>query len=272
MRPLSLALLLIGVTAAAYLGSFWAVRTAVAAPTPCGGGAPPCGYYYAGQLGDTTYASGVSDGIQGNIVAEGVLWDPAHDGIANWIGLGNPNAPQSQFLQAGFFEGKDPLLNVRYVPTVYTERLGSGSCSSYAFKTYATNQLTEYPQIFRYGGTVPCNGVNVSLYLAREFVNQGNGTINDLVKMSTSSGRFEAETEHHNNVYMEPNGAQCFGIGPGESCSTTDLTYSLALFNKSTGYWGYWDTSHRSIRGDGNKYHHNVVRFWDTFYTTADWQ
>ncbi len=177
VRLLAAACVLLAVGFAAYAGSFYATRSALAHYSDCDPSAPwtfnPCNgdppaqlpRYYAEQFGNTAYSAGHSNGINGFISSQYVaLHDTSQqDFMANWIGM-TKDFGTVEWAQTGFIEGKLPNGYWRTTPTIYTEN--QSLCYGHSFVERSTPPGNpRYNEYFRASwagawgscpGVVPC--------------------------------------------------------------------------------------------------------------------
>lgn len=304
MRPLSFAptlIIALGVAFAAYVGAYSAATTVLAHGTHCDSTAPytfvPCNRdgvpgllprYYAGETGNPAYAAGKSNGIRGFISAENVaIADTSSDFIANFIGITHPNLdcsqldnPSCQWVQLGFDDGVRPSGGSSNSVKVYTEVKSTcplwGS-NGYSFTLHSTPsgnpRYNEYFEASYKGSFGWCSGEKVYFYNFNRGISFGTF---DFGITTFTLGRFDATTELRDWHAMEPSETQCFG--GGYQCTPSQYGHDLVLWNNSTGYYSFWDTSRptiitedQSVQGWTSDYFHNPNQYYYRFTTTSPW-
>jgi hypothetical protein len=185
----------------------------------------------------------------------------------------------TEWAQMGFWEGKMPNGHSPSTPKIYTENKSLCFPGPYDGVTFVERttpagnpRYNEYFRVSWAGASGPCPGGG-TVYIWQFGRGPSFATI-DVGYMFVSSARIDAETEHYDRVYMEPNGTQCFGW-----TACTSGGYDLFLWKQTGQYWEQWDYTYPTVvienqvvQGWASQYYHNVLQDWYEFTTTGNWQ
>jgi hypothetical protein len=230
---------------ASYFGTYFLVENVQAQGVLCGttynGSYYPCGYYYAGQLGNTGGgAGGYAYGITGRVVSQPVnMYYPQIDHINDYVNITFlPNAEAYQ-AQMGIWQGQWPNAGgggYKLVPTGYYEY--NDFCDGYHIQQVPLyGPWYMFPTISNLGVQIYCNGQYNWEYQASYEL----GPVGGIRRMPANLGRPVAVSEHWNSGfggYMEPNGWKCFGTDT--SCFAT-AGYQMRV--KQGSVWTDWGST-----------------------------
>jgi hypothetical protein len=251
--------LLIAVGAAAFFGSHLVTERVLAVCVDCYYSV--CGTHYAAQV---RYSS---NGIGGNIRTQDVaLCDTSLDGVSHHVGMSQIGASK-EWNQIGFIEGKTPVGSISS-PTVYEEfeRIYCDPAYYFGYRGLVSGYSERF-WVYWGGSGGPCPS-NPSKYAYIWFFKRTSWSnpAFDFTYDQAATGRYDAETEHHDLKYMEPNGTICYGT---RSDCVADSGYALKYYTQSSNTWSFW-TGVPTVYEGGGYFRTGLANYW-AFKTTGAW-